>query len=148
MCLAKILYVSFVLSAEPLGDEAIERLPDRILGRKKKHSLGRGIKEDDPVFIINGDDSVHCRANYAGQLLLASTQRLLGLLALGNVSDGDESQRPAVRFLYDGAAVTEYRVPVNIGTPHVNIVVDQVFTGDYARQRPLFELQNRAIKCG
>ena len=69
-------------SAEAFGDEAVERLPDGLIGRTEKHSLSSAIEDEDALLAVNRDDGVHCRIDDPGQPSLALAQRLPGLPAV------------------------------------------------------------------
>jgi len=108
--------VIFVTCAKAFRNKTVEWLSDCVFSREEKHSLGRAIKEYDPLPFVDGNDSVHCGADYSRQLLLAAAQSLLCVLGLGDVSEGDDSHWLTVWFVDKGPAITEYTVPVLVDT--------------------------------
>ena len=97
--------------SEPFGNKAIQRLPNRIFGRKQKHSFGGVIKEDNVLLFINADNGIPRRTDYARKLLPASAQFLFCLLALGYICNRDKCERSPVGFLDDSPGVTEDSTP-------------------------------------
>src|SRR5205085_6966586 len=78
--------------AKSCWNEARKRLPYGFAGRTAEHLFRRAIEEQYALLAINCDDGVHRRINDSGQSSLAVTQRLLGLLALGDVYDAREHE--------------------------------------------------------
>jgi len=65
MRVAKIFDVIFVTCAKAFRNKTVEWLSDCVFSREEKHSLGRAIKEYDPLPFVDGNDSVHCGADYS-----------------------------------------------------------------------------------
>ena len=85
--LAEVADVAVVAGAVAVGDEAVEGLPQRVVGRHPEHPLGRGVEEEDALFLVDRDHRVHRRADDADEARLAVAQRLLRPPALGDVVD-------------------------------------------------------------
>src|SRR5207302_4250479 len=92
--LAKIMYVTLMASSKALWDKLVERFTDGVLGRVKKHSFSRCIKEHDALLFVDGDNRVHRRANHSGKLLLALPQVLFSLFTLGDVHNRSQDHHP------------------------------------------------------
>ncbi len=73
-----------------------ERLAGDLAGLATEHSLGRLVEQRNPPFPIDDDDDdrVHCRAEDAGEALLALAQRLFGLQPIRQVTC-DRHAQPA-----------------------------------------------------
>ncbi len=73
-------------AAEPLRDEAVERLPDCFGGWAAEHLLGGGIEDHNALLVVDGDDGIHRRGDHARELCLTLAQRFLRLLVVGDVN--------------------------------------------------------------
>jgi hypothetical protein len=48
-----------VIGAEAVGDETLERLPDRLVGWQLEHKLCGRVELDDALVLVDRDDRIH-----------------------------------------------------------------------------------------
>jgi len=73
-----------------MGNESVERLANSFSTRASKHLLGGGIKKNDVLILIDGDDAVHRRLDYVVQLSIILQQGFAFRSSLGSTQ-----QQPA-----------------------------------------------------